>query len=242
MKQAVLAAVHQAVDKAGERFRRGRGGNLVLRQMDRAFLCRRIEHAVNKVVRADAVQPRRTHDNMLVGQFAHELFTGVLALAVHRGRMGIVELTESLVLVAAEYVIGRDLNEFCVDASCSGRQIAGADGVDLIRFFGVLLAGLHVGQAGTVNDDIRMVNIGETADNGYILNRYIAVAGYQLICCVAAETMTKRGTQSAACSRDPNAGCNTVHKTPLLSARCSGTAPARITHFMGCIFSIAQNC
>ena len=131
---------------------------------------------------------------MLVGQLTHELFTGVLALAVHRGRMGIVELTESLVLVAAEYVVGRDLNEFCVDASCSGRQIAGADGVDLIRFFGVLLAGLHVGQTGTVDDDIRMVNIGKTADNGYILNRYITVAGYQLICCVAAETMTKCGT------------------------------------------------
>lgn len=77
---------------------------------------------------------------------------------------------------------------------------------DLIRFFGVLLAGLHVGQAGTVNDDIRMVNIGETADNGYILNRYRG-RWLPLICCVAAETMTKRGTQSAACSRDPNAGC-----------------------------------
>ena len=85
-------------------------------------------------------------------------------------------------------------------------RLRGADGVDLIRFFGVLLAGLHVGQTGTVDDDIRMVNIGKTTDNGYILDRYITVAGYQLICCVAAETMTKCGTQSAACSRDPNAG------------------------------------
>ena len=137
--------------------------------------------------------------------------------------------TKIFIALIAGAIVGIALNMFAAD-------------VDFVQ--NVLVNGIFyvVGQTGTVDDDIRMVNIGKTTDNGYILDRYITVAGYQLICCVAAETMTKCGTQSAACSRDPNAGRNTVHKTPLLSARCSGTAPARITHFMGCIFSIAQNC
>lgn len=108
-------------------------------------------------------------------------------------------------------------------------RLRGADGVDLIRFFGVLLAGLHVGQTGTVDDDIRMVNIGKTTDNGYILDRYITVTGYQLICCVAAETMTKCGTQSAACSRDPNAVVILFIKHLSCRLGAGGTAPARIT-------------
>ncbi len=97
VKQAELTAVHQALDKAGERFRRGRGGNLILRQMDSAFPFA----AVSSTRSTKSYEPTPySHEERTITCLSVSSRTSFspayFALAVHRGRMGIVELTESL--------------------------------------------------------------------------------------------------------------------------------------------------
>ena len=80
---------------------------------------------------------------MLVGQLANELLAGILALAVHSGRMRVVELAQRRVIVAVEYVIGRDLDELRIDTARCDRKVSRTDGVDLVRFLRLFLAGAH---------------------------------------------------------------------------------------------------
>ena len=203
MIQAELTGVHQALDKACQRVRRGRRGDLVLRQHDLAVLFRVVEHAVDKIIRTDAVQPRGAHDNVLVGQLAHQLLAGVLALAVHGGRMRVVELAQRRVIVAVEYVIGRDLDELRIDTARRDRKVSRTDGVDLVRFLRLFLAGAHIGQTGAVDDNIRVVEVGKAAGLACVLDRDVAVARDELIVGVAAEPVIKRRTEPSARTRDP---------------------------------------
>ena len=104
--QPVFTRPDQAFDEAGERVRRGRGGNLVLGQAHGFPARRRLQHLVDEIVRPRAVQPGGTHDHMLIRQLAHQLFPSVLAFAVHGRRMRVVEFAQRGRARAVENVVG----------------------------------------------------------------------------------------------------------------------------------------
>ena len=119
--------------------------------------------------------------------------------------MRVVELAQRRVIVAAEYVIGRNLDELRIDTAGRYREVSCADGIDLVRFLRLFLAGVHIGQTGAVDDDVGMVEVSEAPYPACVLNRHIAVARDQLVIRVAAEPVIECGTEPSACTCDPYA-------------------------------------
>ena len=117
--------------------------------------------------------------------------------------MRVVELAQRRVIVAVEYVIGRDLDELRIDTARCDRKVSRTDGVDLVRFLRLFLAGAHIGQTGAVDDNIRVVEVGKAAGLACVLDRDVAVARDELIVGVAAEPVIKRRTEPSARTRDP---------------------------------------
>ena len=103
--QAIFTRGNQVFDEARQRVSRGRRGNLIPRQPHSLAARRCLQHLIDKIIRPRAVQPRRTHDHMLIRQLTHQLFARVFAFTVHGDRVRIVKFAERRASRAVKHII-----------------------------------------------------------------------------------------------------------------------------------------
>jgi len=141
----------------GQIRRIGGVAQLVVHHRHAAVLPGQTKHRLDKVVARVAVQPRRTHNEIVRAELLYILLAQQLCFAVDRARRGQVVFPDGLRRVAAEHIVRGDMHQLCADLLRGHGQVARTQGIHRKGRLPVCFAAVHIGERRAGNDGVRRV-------------------------------------------------------------------------------------
>ena len=110
------------------------------------------KHGFHEVLTMDGVEPGRADDDAAAAAVENGLFAREFGATVGTQRAGGHVFGAGGVAIAAEYIVGGDMDEQSPLCLGGGGQVGGSGGIDEVGYFFIVLCGVHVGIGGAVHN------------------------------------------------------------------------------------------